>query len=280
MAAVTTAAVVGGAGIMESRKARKSGERAARVQTEGGNKSIDYMRESELRQIERLQPFTGLFTPELQGQLTQAATGQLPPVGTGVEAFQAQQMQPVNPLLDPSFKALADEASNRVFANQAARGKLGSGGTAAALQERLVGLGEGIRGQRLQEQLATRGQYAGEQQQQFGQQLQLQGLAQAPEQEQYNRLLNLANLSQSSAAGQAAAIGQTGRGVADLTTQIANAQAAGQVGAAQARSNQMSGLMGLGGQLGAAYLMRQRPITPNLPVSPQMTNFGPLQAIA
>ena len=42
---------------------------------------------------------------------------------------------------NPLLSTLADDVQTRLFANRAARGKLGSGGTAAALQSALVPLG-------------------------------------------------------------------------------------------------------------------------------------------
>lgn len=42
------------------------------------------------------------------------------------------------------YKSLADDATRRLLANQAAKGKVGSGGTAAALQEQLLTLGTGL----------------------------------------------------------------------------------------------------------------------------------------
>lgn len=45
---------------------------------------------------------------------------------------------------NPFFKAMADDAQNRLFSNQAARGKVGSGGTAAALQNSLLLLGQDL----------------------------------------------------------------------------------------------------------------------------------------
>lgn len=237
---------------------RRAAQQAAQTQAQGGQAAIDYLKGVEQRQTARLDPFTQLLTPELAQRLQATAGGSS---YGGITPLQAQAISPVNPMSDPAFKSLADEASRRVFANQAARGKLGSGGTAEALQERLVGLGEQVRGQRLQEQLATRGQYAGEQAQQFGQQMQL---ASVPQQQQFNQLMQLAGLSQSAAAGQSAAGGQMGQNISDMMTQIANAQAAGQVGSAAARSQAMQGLLGLGGQLGGAMLLSDMRLKRNI----------------
>lgn len=47
---------------------------------------------------------------------------------------------------NPFFKALADDAQRRIFNNQAARGKIGSGGTAEALQNSILLLGDDLVG--------------------------------------------------------------------------------------------------------------------------------------
>ncbi len=52
---------------------------------------------------------------------------------------------------NPFYRSLADDAQQRLLANQAARGKLASGGTADALQTSLLNLGNGL----VQQQLGT-----------------------------------------------------------------------------------------------------------------------------
>lgn len=211
----------------------RAARQAANIQAQAGQEAIDLQRELERKQTQRLQPFTNLFSP-IEAMKLRSTVG-------GGDFSGIEPLQEVNPLQDPAFKALANEASRRVFANQAARGKLGSGSTAEALQQRLVGLGEQVRGQR-----------AAEQAQRFGQQMQL---ATVPQQQSFNQLMNLAQLSQASAAGQAAASGQAGQNISSLLTDIANAQAAGQIGAEQARTGALGGLLSLGGQLGGAALL-------------------------
>lgn len=56
---------------------------------------------------------------------------------------------------NPFYTSLAKDAERRLLANQAAKGKVGSGGTAAALQDQLLQIGNGLVGQeigRLQQQ--------------------------------------------------------------------------------------------------------------------------------
>jgi hypothetical protein len=45
---------------------------------------------------------------------------------------------------NPLYNSLADDAERRLLANQASKGKVGSGGTAAALQEQLLNIGNGL----------------------------------------------------------------------------------------------------------------------------------------
>lgn len=50
---------------------------------------------------------------------------------------------------NPFYQQLATDAKNQIFANQAAQGKLGSGGTAVELQNKLLSLGESLLGTRI-----------------------------------------------------------------------------------------------------------------------------------
>lgn len=48
------------------------------------------------------------------------------------------------------YKSMADDAQRRLLANQAAKGKIGSGGTASALQEQLLTIGNNLVNQQIQ----------------------------------------------------------------------------------------------------------------------------------
>ena len=100
---------------------------------------------------------------------------------------------------NPFFKALADDAERRIFGTKAARGKLGSGGTAEALQNSILLLGEGLVGRNI-----------GQRQ-------------------------TLANMGLSATGGQAQVSSSAGRDISDLITSGASAEAAGVIGTEQAR---------------------------------------------
>lgn len=118
---------------------------------------------------------------------------------------------------NPFFKALTDQATNTLFNNQAAKGKVGSGGTAEALQKSILLLGNDLVNQSI-------GQKQG-----------------------------LASLGANAASGQAGITQNAGNSISDLYTQQGNAQAAGTVGAANAITEGRMGLIKGGAQtLGAA----------------------------
>lgn len=101
---------------------------------------------------------------------------------------------------NPFFQSLADEATNRLFANQAASGKVGSGETAEALQNSLLLLGTDLLNQNI-----------GQRQ-------------------------NLANLGANAASGQANITQGSAANIGNLITGRGNVEAAGIVGGANAIS--------------------------------------------
>lgn len=115
---------------------------------------------------------------------------------------------------NPMFQGLSQYASSNILNNAALSGKLGTGDTLLDLQNAIVPLGMQFH----QQQMADRGQRFGE-------------------------LFNLGTLGANSAA-------QTGTQTANIMQGIGNAQAAGTVGAANARNQFSQMLMGAG--LGAA----------------------------
>lgn len=280
---------------------------AAATQEQLGQQAIDLQRETIAQQRQDLAPFVGPgarkfalasdFAGNVPGFEVTPFTpaGQLSPtaqIGAPSPTVSPQAISPqFDVTSDPTFQALANEAQRRVFSNQAARGKLGSGGTAEALQERLVALGDQLSTSNLQRQLAARGQLVGEQQAQFGQQLtgqqltdqqrqalfnqQLVGqqqraaeqaqqfgqqvqaglIPQQTQQQAFNQLLEIGRIGQASAAGQAAAAGTGGARISDLLTQIGNVRAAGITAPAAIQQQSLNSALQLGGQLGSAALL-------------------------
>ena len=118
---------------------------------------------------------------------------------------------------NPFFKSLADESQKRIFDNGAARGKVGSGGTAEALQNSLMLLGNDLVNQSI------------------------------------GQRFSLANIGQSSAAGQANITTNAGNNISDLHTQSGNAQAAGIIGAENSRVGGIESLINAGTGIFGAY---------------------------
>jgi hypothetical protein len=87
------------------------------------------------------------------GAVDKAIATQAPYSELGTSALrQIQQIQqdPAAYIQNNGFyKGLADDAQQRLLANQATQGKLGSGGTASALQQALLNLGNGLVDQKI-----------------------------------------------------------------------------------------------------------------------------------
>lgn len=173
---------------------------AAKAQLEGTKLAIEESKAAREQARADLSPFR---------EAGAAALGGLTSLTTDPEAQKNFITQ------NPFFKALADDAQSRLFANQAAKGKVGSGETPKALQNSLLLLGNDL----LQQTISNR--------------------------------FNLATLGSNAAAGQATATQNAGAQIADLTTQGANATAAGIIGAANAKTNAQNQLIGLGLGVGA-----------------------------
>lgn len=99
-------------------------EEAARIQSQALNRAIDANQQA-------LAPYQTLGADS-------------------VARIQEIQADPVAYIQNnPLYQNLAQDAERRLLANQAARGKVGSGGTAAALQEQLLGIGNSLVNQEL-----------------------------------------------------------------------------------------------------------------------------------
>ena len=172
----------------------------ARLQAEVGREGLQLTREAQERLEETLAPFVG-FGEELIPQ--------------AMRLFGRNAGQAI--VDDPVFTALADEAQRRIFANQAARGRLGSGETPIFLQDALLRTGTDLLSRQ-------RGDF-------------LSGIG----------------LGQASAAQQAAGGLQTSSRSADILSQIGNVQAAGGIGAANALGQGSSNIVGLGTALASIF---------------------------
>ena len=132
--------------------------------------------------------------------------------------FGESQIEPLSNLLEnpnsylqnnPLYDAINSDSRREVFANRAARGKIGSGGTARELQNRFLANGESLINN------------------------------------QYNRLLGGVSAGQNAAAGQANVAQNTGVNVGNTLLQKGNAIAAGKVGSANAYNNAINQGVGL-----------------------------------
>lgn len=192
--------------ITGSDNAAKAAKKAAKIQAKSAAEAIAFQRESRDLARSDLQPFR------------QAGQDQLSPLSSLISDPQAQLNFVQN---NPFFNALADDAQSRLFSNQAARGKVGSGGTAQALQNSLLLLGQDLLNNNI------------------------------------NQRFNIATMGQNAAAGQGTATIQSGNAISDLLTQQGNALAAGQVGAANANTQGINSLI-QGGALAAGMYLSDR----------------------
>lgn len=104
----------------------KTAGKAADIQSAAIDKGIVANNAGQQGQQETLAPFVGVGTDAIRNLNT-------------LQADPAGYIRN-----NPLYNSLADDAQRRLLANQAAKGKVGSGGTAAALQEQLLNLGNGL----------------------------------------------------------------------------------------------------------------------------------------
>lgn len=192
---------------------------AAEIQAEAGERGIDVQRETLQQARADLAPFRTV------------GEGQLGPLQRDINDLSRLVKDPNRQASfvadNPFFTALADDAQRRIFGNQAARGKVGSGGTAEALQNSLLLLGPQLVNQNIGQRQGVLGQRQ-----------------------------NLATLGANAAAGQATATQGVNANITDLVTGQGNARAAGVVGDANARRQGQANLVNLG--LGVLSLSDER----------------------
>lgn len=242
----TVGAITGSAGA----EAAKEG---AASQMEAAQLGIQEQRAAREQITQQLSPFREAGAGVLGG-LTDIA-GQ--PISTaGLPEAQLQQLGQLPSVMpgdigqDSLFQALKRQAISGIESSAAARGKLMSGTTPQAIAEQVQNLALQRAGQIQGMNLAARQQMVDERGQLFGQDIAarqaLLGERVGQQERQYQQLFNLAGLGQASAAQQAANIQGSASNIANLLGQSANAYAAGQMGAANARAQGIKNLAGLG----------------------------------
>jgi hypothetical protein len=192
-------------------EAAKAAERAAGAQVAQADKAIASQETAQARLEERMLPYEQAGAQGISPLLDSILNPQDTSVG-------AQEV-----IDNPFFKALAEDQERRLMASQAARGKLGSGETEDSLMRNVLLLGNQFQQQQQQQQKQD-------------------------ELNQIQNLFGLTQLGQQSAAGVGSAGIQTAQNVGNLFTQIGNAQAAGKIGAQNARDQAFNQLTSLAGQ--------------------------------
>lgn len=241
---------------------------AARMQTELGYEGIDTQREFLDRMLSQTEPFQQLGLGQadnLNQLLNQGFDRSQLDRAEGMIGQPNQAQNRLNQLLtDPSAQAsfiqdnpfyqqMAGDTTNRLMSNAAAQGKAGSGGTAAALQDRLVGMGSDL----LNREISQLASGAGLNQQFQNQDIQnlvgLSGQNNQLTQNQFGNTMQTVGLGANAAAGQGSGIQNTGSQITNLLTGIGNAQAAGGMGAANAYGQGASNVAGIAGAIGSFF---------------------------
>jgi len=232
----------------------------ARIQAGVSREGIEFQRESLERLIGLQQPFRQFGEQNIQG--LQSAIGDTS--NPLLDLFnQTASADPQNAAFDrlqelntpqgqtdfitnnPFFDQLAGEAQNRLFSNAAARGKVGSGGTAAALQERLFGIGSGLLNQERSNLAQSAGLTGDLQSNRLQQLLSGAGINADISSNNINNLFRAVGTGQNAAALQGSDISASSDNITNLITGIGDSAAAGGIGAANAFSQGGANIAGL-----------------------------------
>lgn len=207
------AGLLGGT-IYSTNKQADAAEEAARIQAQSGQDAINSQERMLNMQIEE-QRAARDESVALRQPYIDAGSSSLDGLNALVNDPNAQASFIQD---NPFYESLANDAQQRIFSNSAAQGKLGSGGTAEALQNSLVLLGQDLLNQSVQQKqnLATLGA---------------------------NAASGAATGIQNSASNIVNAQGAASSNITDLLTQIGNAQASGTVGAANAGTQGFNNLL-------------------------------------
>ena len=191
-------------------------------------------------------------------------------------AAQRAQADPGNPLLEqaaamrqdgagilqnPLLRAMQDDVQRRLFANQAARGKLGSGGTAEALQQSLIPMAlnfrereiggltqlgtltEDLRQRQLGNLSSIGGQRADLGQRSFANLMGLGTTLEDLRQREIQDLFTASGIGANAAARQGQAGLTSAANIGNLQTNIGQAQAQGAMGSALGNNLMLGGLI-------------------------------------
>lgn len=202
--------------------AAEASKQGAGLQYNATMEGIKAQQQALKDQQKLLRPFVNLAMPNRAGS----------PMTMLRNMAMQQEDYSYDPGTDPILNNLLNRTQRSVLDSQAAAGKLGSGSTLTSLME------------------AMAPQVMARQQQMFDQRYNTNN-------QQFNQLQNLVGMGQNAAAGQGAAIQGTANNVTELTGQGANALAAGQIGAANARAQGINNMIGLGA-LGYAMFSDRR----------------------
>lgn len=190
---------------------------AADAQLQATRESIKFQEEALDKQLDFLTESRDIARGDLE-PFREVGSTDLSTLGSLVTDPQAQADFITN---NPFFDALAEKSTQTLLNNAAARGKVGSGGTAEALQNSILLLGNDLLNQDVtrRQNLATLGS---------------------------NAAAGQATTTQNTANALSAATQNSANAVSDLTIQGGNAQAAGLVGAANARADATNNLISTG----------------------------------
>jgi len=209
-----------------------TGSTAADAAREGGADQVEFSRQALALLREDLDPFKQIGLDQIEGATSlasdpavQQALRESTPGFSDFQSLSTDSTAQMNFLQNnPLFDSLMEQSSKDIFANQAARGKLGGTGTAELLQNRFLEQGNSL----INQQLARSSSAIDTGQNLVNQQL--------------NRQMPLLNMGQSSAA-------QVGAGSSDLLTGMGDASAASKIAQANAQAagaqNTASAGMGL-----------------------------------
>lgn len=214
---MSAAGALGGAALSSS-----AAKKAAETQAKSGDAAIDFQREMFNKQQENQQPWLDAGKTSLSKLMEGLSNGTFGP--GSIKPFEAPTADQAR--ATPGYQFTREEGNRGVLAGASAGGRSLSGGTLKALDRYNTGLADSTYGDTFNRALSAY-------------QAQLAGQGQS-----YNQLAGVANTGQQAVQSINQTGTQTAQNVGNLMTGIGNAQAAGQVGSANAWSQGISGATG------------------------------------